>query len=91
MSGHSKWSTIKRQKGTEDQRRGLTFSKLSRAISVAAKNGADPESDHCQADRDACQHATDAQSFVVFQEDGRPEEECIADDDQRETDVSRAE
>jgi YebC/PmpR family DNA-binding regulatory protein len=44
MSGHSKWSTIKRQKGTEDQRRGLTFSKLSRAISVAAKNGADPES-----------------------------------------------
>jgi len=44
MSGHSKWSTIKRQKGTEDRRRGLTFSKLARAIAVAAKDGADPES-----------------------------------------------
>ena len=44
MSGHSKWSTIKRQKGTEDRRRGLAFSKLARAIAVAAKDGADPES-----------------------------------------------
>lgn len=44
MSGHSKWSTIKRQKGVEDKKRGLTFSKLSRAISVAAKSGPDPES-----------------------------------------------
>jgi len=43
MSGHSKWSTIKRQKGAEDKKRGLTFSKLSRVISVAAKLGADPE------------------------------------------------
>lgn len=44
MSGHSKWSTIKRQKGAEDQRRGLTFSKLVRVIAVAARDGGDPES-----------------------------------------------
>ncbi len=43
MSGHSKWSTIKRQKGVEDKRRGSAFSKLSRAISVAARDGADPK------------------------------------------------
>ena len=45
MSGHSKWSTIKHKKGAADARRGKLFSKLSRAIMVAAKEGgADPES-----------------------------------------------
>lgn len=45
MSGHSKWSTIKRKKGAADAKRGQLFSKLSRAIIVAAKEGgADPES-----------------------------------------------
>ncbi len=39
MSGHSKWSTIKRAKGAADAKRGLQFSKLSRAITVAAKQG----------------------------------------------------
>ncbi len=39
MSGHSKWATIKRKKGAEDARRGKTFTKLIREISVAAKNG----------------------------------------------------
>lgn len=43
MSGHSKWSTIKRQKGTADAKRGRLFSKLSRAITIAAKEGTDPE------------------------------------------------
>jgi YebC/PmpR family DNA-binding regulatory protein len=45
MSGHSKWSTIKRQKGAADQKRGVLFTKLARAISVAVKNGGgvDPE------------------------------------------------
>lgn len=42
MSGHSKWSTIKRQKETNDQRRGKVFSKLSKAISIVAKEGGDP-------------------------------------------------
>ena len=43
MSGHSKWSTIKHKKGAQDARRGKLFSKLSRAIIVAAKEGgADP-------------------------------------------------
>ncbi|TCJ16720.1 YebC/PmpR family DNA-binding transcriptional regulator [Rubrobacter taiwanensis] len=44
MSGHSKWSTIKRKKGAQDARRGALFAKLSRAISVAAREGGgDPE------------------------------------------------
>jgi YebC/PmpR family DNA-binding regulatory protein len=39
MSGHSKWSTIKHKKGAADVKRGKLFSKLSRAIIVAAKEG----------------------------------------------------
>ena len=39
MSGHSKWATIKRKKGAADAKRGQLFSKLSRAILVAAKDG----------------------------------------------------
>jgi len=43
MSGHSKWSSIKHKKGAADAKRGKLFSKLSRAITVAAKEGgADP-------------------------------------------------
>jgi len=44
MSGHSKWSQIKRQKGAADVKRGAVFSKLTNAIIVAAKNGGDPNS-----------------------------------------------
>lgn len=44
MSGHSKWSTIKRKKGAADAKRGALFGKLSRAITVAAKEGGgDPD------------------------------------------------
>jgi YebC/PmpR family DNA-binding regulatory protein len=43
MSGHSKWSTIKRQKGAKDAARGAVFTKLGNAIAIAARNGADPE------------------------------------------------
>ena len=39
MSGHSKWSSIKHKKGAADAKRGQLFSKLSKAIIVAAKNG----------------------------------------------------
>ena len=39
MSGHSKWATIKHKKGKEDAKRGKLFSKLSRAITVAAREG----------------------------------------------------
>jgi YebC/PmpR family DNA-binding regulatory protein len=42
MSGHSKWSQIKRQKGAADVKRSANFSKLTNAIIVAAKNGGDP-------------------------------------------------
>ncbi len=45
MSGHSKWATIKRKKGAADAKRGQLFSKLSRAITVAAREGGgDPAS-----------------------------------------------
>jgi YebC/PmpR family DNA-binding regulatory protein len=39
MSGHSKWSTIKRQKGANDAKRGLAFTKLSSAITMAVRQG----------------------------------------------------
>ena len=39
MSGHSKWSTIKHQKGVTDARRGQLFTKLAREITVAARQG----------------------------------------------------
>ena len=44
MSGHSKWSQIKRQKGVVDARRGQLFTKLGREITIAARDrGGDPE------------------------------------------------
>ena len=39
MSGHSKWSSIKRQKGVNDAQRGQIFTKLSKEIIIAAKTG----------------------------------------------------
>jgi len=47
MSGHSKWSTIKRQKGVADARRGQIFTKLAREIIVAVREGGDnPEGNY---------------------------------------------
>lgn len=43
MSGHSKWSTIKRQKGVKDAARGAVFTKLGNAIAMAARGGVDPD------------------------------------------------
>ncbi len=43
MSGHSHWAGIKHKKEAEDKKRGKIFSKLSQVISVAAKDGSDPE------------------------------------------------
>ncbi len=43
MSGHSKWSTIKRQKGAKDAARGAEFTKLGNTIAIAARSGTDPE------------------------------------------------
>ncbi len=42
MSGHSKWASIKHQKGVKDARRGASFTKFANLISVAARGGADP-------------------------------------------------
>lgn len=39
MSGHSKWATIKRQKGANDAKRGQLFTKLSKAITIAVRQG----------------------------------------------------
>ena len=44
MSGHSKWSTIKRKKGVQDAKRGKIFTTLIKEITVAAKNGGGDES-----------------------------------------------
>jgi YebC/PmpR family DNA-binding regulatory protein len=42
VSGHSKWSTIKRQKGAKDAARGAAFTKLGNAIAIATRSGTDP-------------------------------------------------
>ena len=42
MSGHSKWSTIKRKKGATDAKRGKLFTKLGREVVLAAREGGDP-------------------------------------------------
>lgn len=42
MSGHSKWSTIKRAKEASDAKRGAVFTKLGNQIAIAAKGGTDP-------------------------------------------------
>ncbi len=58
MSGHSKWATIKHQKGAKDARRGKLFAKLIRGIEVAARTGgASPEGNPTLAD--AIQKAKD--------------------------------
>src|SRR2546421_9297839 len=44
MSGHSKWATIKHKKGALDAKRGKIFTRLIKEISIAAKNGGDPDS-----------------------------------------------
>ena len=45
MSGHSKWSTIKHQKGAADAKRGVLFTKISRELAIAVKNGGGPDPD----------------------------------------------
>jgi YebC/PmpR family DNA-binding regulatory protein len=42
MSGHSKWSQIKHKKGAADAKKGIAFSKMARALSVAARENPDP-------------------------------------------------
>lgn len=42
MSGHSKWSTIKREKGAKDAKRGAVFTKIGNMIAIAARSGTDP-------------------------------------------------
>ncbi len=50
MSGHSKWASIKHKKAVTDARRGQLFTKLARAISVAAREGGgDPEANYTLA------------------------------------------
>ena len=59
MSGHSKWSSIKHKKGAADAKRGKLFSKLARAIIVAARDGGgDPDNNPTLAT--AIQKARDA-------------------------------
>jgi YebC/PmpR family DNA-binding regulatory protein len=46
MSGHSHWATIKRKKGANDAKRGAIFTRMGREIAVAAREGADPDSNY---------------------------------------------
>ena len=47
MSGHSKWSQIKRQKGANDAKRGAVFTKIGREIAIAAREGGgDPDANY---------------------------------------------
>jgi YebC/PmpR family DNA-binding regulatory protein len=60
VSGHSKWSQIKRQKGAADAKRGQLFTKLGREISVAARDGGGPDPDANARLRLAVQRAREA-------------------------------
>ena len=59
MSGHSKWASIKRKKGATDANRGQLFSKLARAIIVAAREGG-PDPAANLALQNAIENARDA-------------------------------
>jgi YebC/PmpR family DNA-binding regulatory protein len=59
MSGHSKWSSIKHKKGAADAKRGKLFTKLARAITVAARDGG-PDPDANAPLATAIQKARDA-------------------------------
>jgi YebC/PmpR family DNA-binding regulatory protein len=60
MSGHSKWSTIKRKKGALDAKRSKIFSKLSKEITIAVKEGGGPDPDYNPRLRLAIQNARGA-------------------------------
>jgi YebC/PmpR family DNA-binding regulatory protein len=49
MSGHSKWSTIKREKGAKDAKRGAVFTKIGNQIAIAARSGTDATSNSALA------------------------------------------
>src|SRR6516165_4573942 len=44
MSGHSKWATIKHKKAATDAKRGKQFTRIIKEITIAARNGGDPDS-----------------------------------------------
>src|SRR5258705_11887426 len=44
MSGHSKWATIKHKKAATDAKRGKSFTRIIKEITIAARNGGDPDS-----------------------------------------------
>ena len=43
MSGHSKWATIKHKKAATDAKRGKSFTRIIKEITIAARNGGDPD------------------------------------------------
>ena len=47
MSGHNKWSTIKRKKGANDAARAKVFTKIGRELAVAVKNGGPDPNNNC--------------------------------------------
>lgn len=79
MSGHSKWSTIKRKKGANDAKRGKIFTKIIREITVAARDGGGDENANVRL-RTAIQNAKAANMPLTTIERavkrGTGEEEC---------------
>ena len=66
MSGHSKWSTIKRKKGAIDSERSKVFQKLAKELYVAAKNGdPNPENNPSQKGCFRTERRRDAQMKVI--------------------------
>ena len=73
MSGHSKWSTIKRKKGVADAKRGAIFTRISKDITLATREGgADPDMN--PALRLAVKNAKTA-NIHRFNADGHPSRE----------------
>ena len=72
MSGHSKWSTIKRKKAVTDTRRGKLFTKLLREVTVAARmGGSDPKGNEMAAINIRCLENIDLDAIPVKPFDGR--------------------
>ena len=70
MSGHSKWATTKHRKAAQDAKRSALFSKLSRNITVAAKEGGDPNPDNNASLAAAIEKAKDGKSRSKSLHDG---------------------
>ena len=78
MSGHSKWSTIKREKGAKDAKRGAVFTKIGNQIAIAARSGIDPNMNSVLAM--SIEKAKAAKNTSGEKDKNRPKEQEKVDD-----------